>query len=189
MVPEGGKERVRGEKAKSKICYRKNRALYAIAAVAAADDLSTRCSSLFLPRPRPTDHDAIPRNTDLATTSSSSTLFVLFLPFLPLEGPSGVLAREVRRCEFDTRPCVSCGLAENGSQYVHNKIYTEMSILAARVLRPPPSLSLSLLRLHPPFLGRCRENANVYIRQGHVHVYIYVSIYIRTRSHVCCVYT
>lgn len=75
--------------------------------------LHTLCSSLFLPRPRP-------------TTSRD--------PFRPRhQSPPGALRREAcrsRRCEFDTRSCVPCGLAENGSQYVHNKIYTEMSTLA-----------------------------------------------------------
>lgn len=74
--------------------------------------LHTLCSSLFLPRPRP-------------TTSRD--------PFRPRHQPPGGPRHEAcrsRRCEFDTRSCMPCGLAENGSQYVHNKIYTEMSTLA-----------------------------------------------------------
>ena len=83
-----------------------------------------------LPRPRP-------------TTSRD--------PFRPRHQlPPGGLQREactLRWCEFDTRSCVLCGLAENGSQYVHNKIYTEMSTLT-RTLVSTSSFS------------RCRENAH-----------------------------
>lgn len=93
-------------------------------------------SSFFLPRPRPTTTRAI-------------------LPSPPK--PGGSLARGTSHrvgVSLTWRSCISRSLAENGSRYVRNKIYTETSILA----RPRVYVllfSVSRERAHPLGVHTC----------------------------------